>query len=305
MSQIAESYLSTKVEDVAGKFNALPKTGCHEKLENLPYYSNIGVDHVQGYTQYQNGDNLYFIFTHSLDSRESGRIVMIKNMKTLHKEIHTQTDWNHPGGIQAVGKYLFVPCEKAEKSIISVYDLDSSNLDKVKQIECSHKAGSLGITDFVISSIPYYLLLVGASSTYHAYISEIKSSAMAEQSFKKVGSFSLDNISGKKLDCQGFGLVTDTQNQVHMIALMPHASGATYADWGYLIKINPTTSGVNYEYLGQNRHFTNKGGVSGTYGSHFRWGAGIRVTPDGRLVILATSRNIIAGTYLNTTSWYN
>lgn len=50
-------------------------------------------------------------------------------------------------------------------------------------------------------------------------------------------------------------------------------------------------------------HLTNKGGVVGTAGTHFRWGAGIRITKGGKLVILATSRNVIAGTRLNTNYW--
>lgn len=299
-------YLSIKVENVKQKFTALSETGVHEKFEEFPYFSNIGVDHIQGYTQYQNDNKTYYIFTHSASGRDSGHVLITDALKGWCKEIPTPSGWNHPGGIQTIGQYLFVPCEKDNESRVCIYDLEESpRLEVKKTLDFDHNAGCLGITDFLIENNRYYLLLVGDQSKYHAYISEINDSGISGLSFKGIGSISLDNIHGKKIDCQGFGLVTDKNGQVYMIALMSHGKGLTYEDRGYLIKVNATKTSVNYEDSGQNKHFISKGGISGVDGSHFRWGAGIRITPDGRLVMLATSRNIIAGTHLDTSYWAN
>jgi len=71
---------------------------------------------------------------------------------------------------------------------------------------------------------------------------------------------------------------------------------------GYLIKLTISNNTINHENL-KSKHLVSKGGVSGVAGTHFRWGAGIRVTPDGKIVLLATSRNIIAGGSLDTNYW--
>ena len=88
-----------------------------------------------------------------------------------------------------------------------------------------------------------------------------------------------------------------------MIVPMSRGSGTTYADWIYLLPLNISDRNVTIKGGGHGRHLTNAGGVSGVAGSHFCGGAGIQILSDGRLAVMATSRNIIAGTKLDATIW--
>jgi hypothetical protein len=118
--------------------------------------------------------------------------------------------------------------------------------------------------------------------------------------FTKTATISDLKVKDKEINCQGFGLVTESGSEnVYMIALTTFYTPATYEDWGYLFKID--TSSWTMDSI-TNKHFINSGGIVGIDGTHFRWGAGIRVTPDGKLVLLATSRNIVAGG-LNLNYW--
>lgn len=56
----------------------------------------------------------------------------------------------------------------------------------------------------------------------------------------------------------------------------------------YLIKITVSNGDMKYDKV-EAKHFISVGGLSGVNGTHFRWGAGIKIKPSGRLVLLATS----------------
>jgi len=179
-----------KVEDVENQFEKMNKDGNHEKFTKLPYFSNIGVDHIQGYTQYQT-NKLFFIFTHSLKGRESGRIMITHALDQQHQEIRTPSGWNHPGGIQCVGSYLFVPCENDEQSIVCLYDLTNLQIEPLKIFKFSgHRASGLGIVDFYYNGHLHYLLLIGDGSSYYAYISLAPTDGdMTQLNFSGIGSF--------------------------------------------------------------------------------------------------------------------
>lgn len=300
-----------KLANVPDQFSALPEKGTHEKVENMPYFSNVAVDHIQGYTQYQS-DKMYFVFTHSLDGRGSGRIIVKHGMKDQHQEIRTPEGWNHPGGIQMLGKYLFVPCEKKEGSMVFVYDLEEKKLDPVVKLSFWHRAGCVGITELTHNGTPHYCMVIGDKTNYHAYIMKVPDD-MKNLTYDGggLGTFTLENIPKKdnKIDCQGFGLVTDTtNNKVYMVALHGRTKVTTYEDWAYLIPLSVKSPITIDASAIKSKHLISTGHVGGVAGTHFRWGAGIRVTPGGKLVILATSRNIISeGTgnknYLDTNYW--
>ena len=278
----------------------------------MKYISNIGFEHVQGYTQYQDGSDYTYLFTHS-----GGKGYLLtttgtddKNTKTIEMD----KDFSHPGGIQAIGKYLLIPCEKDSGSKIYVYDIKEKELKQPikfkgkKNGELKHKSGSLGITDFEIDGTRYYLLLACAitkdPTKCYCYIAKADDE-ITNVEFSSIGDFILEDTKKdekKDLECQGIGLVTDGGNgNVYLIALYSQGK-STYSDYAFLFKITATTSSIENEEIDY-RHFTSKGGLLGTGGTHFRWGAGIRITPSGRLVLLATSRNIIAGTFLDTNHW--
>lgn len=297
-----------RVSNIEAAFDALPTKGFHEKFVHMRYFSNIAVEHIQGYTQYEGGGHLYYLFTHHT-SGEYGHILLAKDyIDADNKEDYImEQDWEHPGGIQSIGQYLFVPCEKDKKSKIFIYDICGDFKKPNLSLEFKHRAGCLGITDFQRGSKRYYLLLVGDQQKYYAYISEVGSD-ITQLDFKDCGSIDLPNseskdfFNGKDINCQGFGLVTDDKENVYMIALMYHYP----KDWAYLLKLNVSVEGksIGYECC-KKSHLKSVGGVAGSAGTHFRWGAGIRVTPNKNLVILATSRNIISAGYhtLDTNFW--
>lgn len=296
---IAQDFLSRKVPNVAQQFKDLPQTGTYEEFEDLPYYPDIFSDHIQGYTQYHDGRRMYYVFTQSLKGRSSGRIIIKKTPKGDCDEIETPDGWNHPGGIQAVGRFLFVPCEHGEESRVFVYDLVDSRL--VHTLEFAHKAGCLGITDIQHGGTTQYLLVIGDNTVYHGYLMEIpKDGKMSTLKCESLGKFELTGLDGKvvkggKIDCQGFGLVTEEgTGDVYMVALKSNGKDKfTYEDFAYLIKLKVDKPiGFHKDTIAR-RHLKNNGGVTGVAGSHFRWGAGIRVDLNNRLAVLVTSRNII------------
>lgn len=307
------NILSAQLINVPNQFVSIPQKAVrNEKIHFLPDSYNKTEDHIQGFTQYEHNNNVYFIFSHSGMTAKGGHILIATNAseKSLKKvyEITTPDGWNHPGGIQAIGDYLFVPCENSGKSIVLVYNLLNIIIGEstvpVQTVSFNHNAGCLGITSFGVGKSAKYLLLLGDSSRYHAYtFSNINK---IDEDLSYSGDFVLDNIGGKKMDCQGFGLVTDAaDNKIYMVALMSHlkANPATYADWGYLIELLSPQKNIYYEYSNQCTHFSNVGGhIGGTYAVHFRWGAGIRVNNSGKLTLLATERNIIDGK-LDTNFW--
>ncbi len=302
-----KEHLSFKVNNVTDAFKNLPQKGKHEKFTRLPYFANIAPEHIQGYTQYENG-KLHFVFTHS-SKGDYGRIVITDGLTNKAKRIHTPKNWSHPAGIQCIGKYLFVPCGTDSKSKLCIYDVNElANEDletnpPLKTIDFNHRGGSVGIVDFSLDGTPHYLLVLGDRGTYHAYISPIPVDGdITKTNFSRIGSYFVNYKKDKKIDCQGFGLVTDTSGEVFMIALSSHGKGLSYADWGYLIGLSVTKTSITPTEINR-RQFINNGGIDGVDGPHFRWGAGIRVTPSGKLVLLTTSRNIIIGGNLDTTYW--
>lgn len=306
--------LSIKVKNVPDAFKNLPENGNHEKFKSLPYFANIGPEHIQGYTQYQNDNDIQYLFTHNTTGTEGYLLATNSNDGNYVKKIRLEGNkCNHPGGIQAIGQYLFIPCEEEGKSKILIYDIETMAKVKLaeyiddngnKSSQFKHEGSCLGITDYEQNGKKYYLLLVGDHQKYYGYRAEIPDN-ISELVFSPVGYINLTHKGheSKDMNCQGIGLVTDsTDEATYMIGMMSHESGLTYSDWAYLIKITICDDKIGYEKISE-KHLENEGGIHGVDGSHFRWGAGIRVKPNGNLVLLATSRNIIAGTKLDTTFW--
>lgn len=301
-----EDIAAYRLDDAVLSLDNLETEGVYEKINGLRYFSNLGIEHVQGYTQYEKDGNLYLLFTHHTVG-QYGYILQSINHSDDTKSFRTPFGWSHPAGIQCLGQYLFVPCEEGSEARIFVYDV-LRDMTKVKVLRCSHRAGCLGVTDFKRDNETYVLLLVGDQQVYYAYVAK-KCTLMKDLNFEPFGEIDLgartedeDKFFDKKsVNCQGFGLVTDKNEETHMLALMTHSC----EDKVYMLKINIDFEKKSISYKTEtSAHLINKGGIVGDYGSHFRWGAGVRVTPAKQLVILATSRNIIAGTKLDTTSWY-
>lgn len=297
-------------------FRDLPKEGAKERFEHIKYFANIGIEHIQGYTQYQRDNTMYYIFTHHT-AGDYGYIMIANGMDcTKETVIRTPKGYNHPAGVQCVGQYLFVPCENKDGgSSILIYDLmnltpmgTASYIENqhIKKINFTHRAGCLGVTDYQSNGKRYYIMAVGANEVYHVYRAEVDEEMLkknfANISFNKVGSFSLKDVKIKELedngstreevrtiDCQGMGLATDGNDEaVYMVA--PVLRGAD--DWVYLFRLNIGDSSVSATPI-LGRHMICCGGIIGHSGIHYRWGTGIRIRPQNKLVVLATARNCL------------
>ena len=214
-------------------------------------------------------------------------------------------NWQHPGGVQSIGDYLLVPSEHDNQAHIALYDMRTLSVQELRRVETfdltvEHKAGALGITSYKdADGTEYYLLLVahldGENSVYHAYRAPA-ANGLEQATFEKVGSFPLDK------DFQGFGLVTEAETgKVYMIGLWSPSEGATFADYAYLYELN-TQNWTLGEAL-EERHLTSQGGFPGVMGVHFRYGAGVLVTPDQNLMLYASERNTVLGSVLAINDW--
>lgn len=295
------------VPDVRSAFGGLPVNGSLTNLQGFTgNYDSISC-HVQGYTQYDNAaGNSYALLTHSVTSAPYAHIVAgTKNGSDKYGFKTYLKDWNHPGGIQGIGDYLLVPTEQETQAHISLYDLRSLPVQELRKVESfdlavNHKAGALGITTYKdTAGTEYYLLIVAhldeSNSVYHVYRAPA-ARGIENASFAEVGSF------GFQKDFQGFGLVTEEDtNDVYLIGLWSQTEGASYADYAYLYQINTQNWTIGPE-LDQIHMISNGGGI-GTFGVHFRYGAGVFVTEDQQLILSATERN--RGSSLAVNDWIN
>lgn len=312
-----KTSMLNRAKEVEKQFKDLYKDGNMEKFTHMKYFSNIGLEHVQGYTQYEHEGKTYYIFTHDTTGDYGYVIVTTSFDASSEKVWQLPKGDNHPGGIQCVGQYLFVPCEKDNYSNIHIIDLLTGEF--VHTIKFEHRAGCLGITDYQINGQQYYIMVIGEKTTYHVYralIDESVKNNIANAHFNKVGTFTLEDVNfieiqdngheknhKHDIDCQGMGLITEADsNKVYMLAPVKEK---TSEDWIYLMEINianESSVSINCRYC---RHIRSKGGIGGVDGIHFRYGAGIRITSGSKLVVLATARNIISMGYtsLDTNYW--
>lgn len=295
------------VPDVRDAFNSLPVNGSLTNLQGFSGSYDAVSCHVQGYTQYDNSrEDRYTLLTHSVSSASYAHIAAgTKNGSAKYGFKTYLKDWKHPGGIQAIGDYLLVPTEQETQTHIALYDLRSLPVQELRRVESfdlavDHKAGALGITTYEDESgTEYYLMIVAhldeADSVYHIYRAPT-SGGLENASFSEVGSFPFEK------DFQGFGLVTEADtNAIYLIGLWSQSQGATYADYAYLYQID-TQNWTIGEELNQ-IHMISAGGGIGTFGVHFRYGAGVFVTPNQKLDVTATERNIGASLAVN--DWMN
>jgi len=303
--------LSYKVPDVSVLFAGLNTTGKHREFDGLYGYTNHAAwgwsKHVQGYAQANVDGQTWHFFTNSGHNKG---MILISNPANQTSTIEI-SGWSHPGGMQTIGNYLFVPMEQhqdgrknVEVWIYNVANGLSKDSKPIKQIKFGPDssryiygpdlAGALGITDFNYNGKDYYLMVIARYDQFYTYIAEVPQN-MANVSFKFAG---VTRINGK--ETQGFGLITDDSNGVYMILTMSYYSAgeATYADWAYLHKlsIDSTAKGFSVDINTplDTRRFYKTGGLKGVDGPHFRWAGGVYIHSSG-LRLLTTSRNILNG----------
>ena len=302
----AASDRAVAVPNVRAAFHGLPVNGSLTNLQGFTGNYDAVSCHVQGYTQYDNSEGTrYALLTHSVTTAPYAHIVAgTKNGSDKYGFKTYLQNWNHPGGIQAIGDYLLVPTEMNTQAHVSLYDLRSLKVQELRRVESfdlavNHKAGALGITTYKAAGVEYYLLVVAhldeRNSVYHIYRAPA-AGGLENASFTKVGSFPFEK------DFQGFGLVTEEgTNDVYLIGLWSQSEGASFADYAYLYQINTQNWTISNEL--DQIHMVSTGGGIGIFGVHFRYGAGVSVTPDKKLVVSASERN--RGSSMAVNDWVN
>lgn len=293
--------------DVQEQFSGLPDYGTQVNLEGFPGSYDPTVNHIQGYARYPGADNVqYAILTHSVGTADYAHIVAGPESGDEKWGFKTYLkDWRHPGGVQVIGDYMFVPTEQDTSAHIALYDLRTLQVNELRRVETfdlavDHKAGALAVTSYTDESgAEYYVLIVahldGENTVYYVYRADAAEGIEAAE-FEAVGSFPLNK------DFQGFGLVTEeSTNDIYMVGLWSPTEGATFADYAYLYQLN-TDSWTVGEALDQ-CHLTSVGGIPGMWGVHFRYGASVDVSQQGVMTLSATERNSVLGSSLVTNNW--
>ena len=199
-----------------------------------------------------------------------------------------------------------MPSEQENQASIALYDLRALAVQELRRVETfdlavAHKAGSLGITSYTdAGGTEYYVLMVAhldnANTVYHVYRAPAEN-GLEHADFIEVGSFAMDK------DFQGFGLVTEAEtNDIYMIGLWSPNEGVSFADYAYLYQLD-TENWKLGEELAQ-RHLVSDGGAPGMLGVHFRYGAGVLVTPQKQLMLSATERNTFLSGTVATNDWH-
>lgn len=312
--------LSTKVENVLEQFRKLPKKGKLKKFWHLPYYSNLAFEHVQGYTQtYDDEGKEYYIFTHN-SSNNQGYIIIKNGIDSKeYKEIKLPSGWVHPGSIQALGNYVFVPCEKNNETMLFVYDVKNPDREPCYSCKFNHSASSVGITDFKYADMPCYMMIINKNPECYIYISSIPEDGdMSKLDFEPEENFGKFNLKEKcedSEDFEGLGLITGTDDKVYALILGNHAVGlkdapVDYKDYAYLLEVS-LKDGDKLTVTTLDKKKVECSGLTLSAGVHFRFGAGMCIQKDeygkGRICMLASARNIIGGfgNSLETNIWQN
>lgn len=199
-------------------------------------------------------------------------------------------NFNHPGGIQMIGDYLVVAVENSShnKSHIRLYNLEGLRNKKFEILpefdiyNDSKGAGYVGITNNEDDKKETFTLAVGDKkkiTIYQASAEELLPNAKFEEKFECT----------LKDDYHGMGLLTDSNDQkVYMIGFRKYQN----EDWAELYEIDFKNKTLVKK---KSRHFYNKGGLRINEGIHFRWGSGIHIKNDKRLVLIATAKNYVGG----------
>jgi len=289
------------------------------KTPGLVYDPNAG-DHIQGYVFYNRGSGkMYHIFSHN--NKNQGFIYIAKD-KPASKiaMIDLPSGYNHPGGMQIIGDYLFVAAEGSGKSAVFMYDLtpvymyDDPPGKPVTLISLSEggAASAVGITDIPCNAtggIRYVLAINNhGSQTVSLYLSNVGVSLSAANSstFVRVNT----NIKFKnESSYDGMALLGAADGSVWLMGFRANYTGS-YADFADLYNIGRSFSegmklnATEITPKATKQFNTEHGFTTGLYGVHFRWGTGLTIYENDRLRLNVTQREVDAE-YIVVNTFFN
>ena len=312
-----------KLKDIERAFMEIPREGAPGDFDNIPYVLNSGIYHVQGFTKaFDNQTEAeYNVFSHSDDGIAYNGLIIVRKEggSGLTKKYYLPNNAAHPGGIQAIGPFVFIICESKQHSTLYVFDVRSVEDDKIvgfcyKQCFEKHPGSCVGITSAKINGMEKYLLVVNAndgdSRTCYFYTSDITDEkdekGQLKLSFECIGKASLKDLyKDENYDYEGISLLKDENGTVYSISFTCKSEGGYNVDHMILTKINLSGNEPTFEKIddGNRRMKAIHKQKHGGYGVHFRWGSSAYITPDRKLLIMATARNIRTTKHLEYNYW--
>ena len=273
-------------------------------------------NHIQGYAIYK---DLFHIFSHS-DNEDYGRLIFVSTTGTVKNEkeytpdkiytMNTPSDgYNHPGSIQLIGDYLLVGTENDDgKGKIWLYDLTTINTSgsqflkdpKLLRDNLS-KASTVGVTDItrldgkaVPSGKSVYAIGVMSNQELVIYTSN----EVNQGNIMDIGPLTYRNRYVFKTDgdYHSIAFFCAADRSLCMVGFRAISTGS-WDDHCDVYQLTYTDGSFreSSRRLFTEQMKTDHGAMVGSFGVHFRWGAGLQIIGDGEfssnIRLIATQRN--------------
>lgn len=291
---------NTKLQSVALAFDNISRQGKLRKFSsewiNGEPFIDVDFTHIQGIVHTDD----YVFLSHNRDAfMHTGLVGVISKKKGeilyWFDTPRHEDRYPHPGGMQLIGDYLMVPVENGDHNQSYVYFYDLATMtNKVPPQPLAYSlrrhngTGAAGITNYASGGTEYYLMAAYDNGNLHFYKSNGKTLADPD--------FALSSLFESKVAEGGYSaisLLTDKNNGLYMVGFWTDgAEGLDPTDYMDYYTLNIDKKSVSG--LVQRRHMiTQYGGIVGSYGVHFRYGAGLRILSDTTLKAYATQRNFV------------
>ena len=298
-----------KIKDVEGFWEKFKKSHLKEKshFNGEPLVPNMVESHIQGFGMLiDSKGNEYGVASHNNKGYSEGFMMYLSSKKAIKQYIPIE-HFNHPGGIQIVGDYVFVAIENSEhnESYIRLCDLrnlfENEEPTWIAKEDFSihmpkHGAAAVAATRYrskdgdkvlIVPSTPSTLYIYQADAGTKLPVAETESILLATQNVDSISADATGNI-------QNLNLVTQEnengEDTVYMFVYIAKKNGVSFSDSMELWKFNSDNN--TFKKVGENFHMKTSGG--GAAGIHFRYGAGLQIK-DSNILFYATQRNFVGG----------
>lgn len=270
-----------------------------------PGVPNMVESHIQGFGRvYDEKLKKYLcVASHNNKGYSKGFMMYLncgKSGEAIKQDVPIE-HYNHPGGLQVVGNYMFIAVENSGYNSSFVRLCDLSNLfssgkpdwidtEKFVISMPDHGAGMVGATRYTDADGKEQMLITPCDNgILYIYKVEAGNDLPVAASAKPV----LLNKQRICDDVQNLCLVTQEDNTVFLVAFCSSKSGTSFKDTLELWKCNMDSGKPLFSRVGDPFHVKTSGG--GAAGVHFRYGAGMRICGDNTMEFYATQRNFVGG----------
>lgn len=305
--------VSSALANPLASFNNLHKNGDRECLQGPSHYDALSESHLQGIAQYE---DLYLI-TQNRSGHDSGKLYVFRVSPpqqcifTTHLDVSSSSAalggngqaFNHPGGVQLAGKYLFVPVQTEDynNTRIQVYDVQALTSDNPSIAlvnnslipDCDdRKIESIGVA-FDEANGNYVIVGLQGSDLYFYRTAGSDLSVPVSGGYAFTCKVPEHNDAGP----QTINLLYGGDGQLYLVNFAVREKAVVlFTDYAYLYQVTWS------EGLGDPasaRHFITHGSSTpGVNQPHFRWGSGIHVDETG-INLLVTQRVMQEKCYIN------